>query len=149
NLAGSLLFSGDDQRKPIRVLSGGEKARVALGQILLQKAPFLILDEPTNHLDFQTVEALTHALDTFEGTVVVVSHDRSFIRRVGRKILEIKNSRALLYPGSYDDYVWSQQKGVLASPNAEQNFFKHEPKPNKLSSTGSASKVQSPTLQND
>ncbi len=114
NMAGSLLFSGDDTHKKISVLSGGEKSRVALGQILLQKAPCLILDEPTNHLDFQTVEALTQALMKYEGTIVVVSHDRSFIRRIGTKILEINNGRVDLYPGTYDEYVWSLQRGALA-----------------------------------
>ncbi len=121
NMAGSLLFSGDDVDKKISVLSGGEKSRVALGQILLQKNPCLILDEPTNHLDFQTVEALTQALVAYEGTVVIVSHDRSFIRRVGTKILEIKNGQVGLYPGTYDEYVWSLEKGGFGdSMGAEQ-----------------------------
>jgi ATP-binding cassette, subfamily F, member 3 len=111
-LAGSLLFSGGDIQKPIKVLSGGEKARVALGQILLKKNPFLIMDEPTNHLDFDTVEALTNALAHFSGTLIVVSHDRSFIRRVSSKILEIRDGHAEIYPGSYDEYVWSLEKGV-------------------------------------
>lgn len=114
DMAGSLLFGGDDTKKKISVLSGGEKSRVALGQILLQKNPCLILDEPTNHLDFQTVEALTQALNDYPGTVIVVSHDRSFIRRVGTKILEINNGQAHYYPGTYDEYVWSLEKGVLA-----------------------------------
>lgn len=114
-IAGSLLFSDDDAQKKISVLSGGEKSRVALGQILLQRAPCLILDEPTNHLDFQTVEALTLALMDYEGTVITVSHDRSFIRRVGSKILEIRDGRADLYPGTYDEYIWSLQKGSLAA----------------------------------
>lgn len=114
NMAGSLLFSGDDVKKKISVLSGGEKSRVALGQILLQKSPCLVLDEPTNHLDFQTVEALTQALTEYKGTVVVVSHDRSFIRRVGAKILEVNNGHLNLYLGSYDEYVWSLEKGILA-----------------------------------
>ncbi len=114
NMAGSLLFSGDDIHKKISVLSGGEKSRVALGQILLQKAPCLILDEPTNHLDFQTVEALTQALTSYEGTLVVVSHDRSFIRRVGKKIVEINHGKASIYPGSYDEYIWSLEKGILS-----------------------------------
>ena len=115
NLAGSLLFSGDDVKKRVSVLSGGEKSRVALGQILLEKSPCLVLDEPTNHLDFSTVEALTQALVEYAGTVVVVSHDRGFIGRIGSKILEIRDGGAHLYPGTYDDYVWSQQKGVLAA----------------------------------
>ena len=114
NMAGSLLFSGDDIHKKVAVLSGGEKSRVALGQILLQKASCLILDEPTNHLDFQTVEALTQALMAYEGTIVVVSHDRSFVRRIGSKILEINNGSASVYPGTYDEYVWSLQKGALS-----------------------------------
>ncbi|MGZ3713608.1 MAG: ABC-F family ATP-binding cassette domain-containing protein, partial [Bdellovibrionota bacterium] len=112
NLAGTLLFSGDDVKKPISVLSGGEKSRVALGRVLLQKAPCLVLDEPTNHLDFQTVEALTNALKAYEGTVIVVSHDRGFIRRVGTKILEVANGKVRLYPGTYEEYVWSVQQGL-------------------------------------
>lgn len=118
DLAGSLLFSGDETKKPIRVLSGGEKSRVALGQVLLQKASCLILDEPTNHLDFQTVEALTQALQAFAGSLVVVSHDRSFIRRIGTKIFEIQNGRAATYPGTYDDYVWSLENGAFATLNS-------------------------------
>jgi ATP-binding cassette subfamily F protein 3 len=99
-------------RKPISVLSGGEKSRVALGRVLLQKAPCLVLDEPTNHLDFQTVEALTNALQAYEGTVIVVSHDRGFIRRVGTKILEVANGKVRLYPGTYEEYVWSVQQSM-------------------------------------
>ncbi len=114
DMAGALLFKKEDAEKKISVLSGGEKSRVALGQILLQRAPCLILDEPTNHLDFQTVEALTNALMEYEGTVITVSHDRSFIGRVGTKILEIRDGRAELYPGTYDEYVWSLQRGSLA-----------------------------------
>jgi ATP-binding cassette, subfamily F, member 3 len=112
DLAGSLLFSGDDVRKPISILSGGEKSRVALGRVLLQKAPCLVLDEPTNHLDFQTVEALTRSLQAYSGTVIVVSHDRGFIRRVGTKILEVSRGGVRLYPGTYEEYVWSLQQGL-------------------------------------
>lgn len=113
SLAGSLLFSGDAVDKPIRVLSGGEKSRVALGQILLKRSPLLLLDEPTNHLDFDTVEAMTEALRDYPGTVVVVSHDRSFIGRIATKILEIRDGQAVIYPGTYDDYLWSLEKGAL------------------------------------
>lgn len=114
NIAGSLLFSGENVQKKIQVLSGGEKSRVALGQMLLQKSPLLLLDEPTNHLDFDTVEALTNALEKYEGTVITVSHDRSFIARVANKILEINHGKLTLYPGTYDEYVWSLQKGILS-----------------------------------
>lgn len=118
NIAGSLLFSGEAIKKKIKVLSGGEKSRVALGQILLQKSPFLILDEPTNHLDFDTVESMTEALSQYEGSLIVVSHDRGFIGRVASKILEIRDGEAHIYPGSYDEYVWSLEKGMLAAMGA-------------------------------
>lgn len=122
DLAGALLFSGDDVLKKIEVLSGGEKSRVALGKILLKKSSLLLLDEPTNHLDFDTVEALTQALSDFPGTLVIVSHDRGFVRRTATKILEVRDGRALFYPGSYDEYVWSVQKGALAnSRSSEEN----------------------------
>lgn len=117
NMAGSLLFSGDAVHKKVSVLSGGEKSRVALGQILLKKNPLLFLDEPTNHLDFDTVEALTQALEEYEGTILCVSHDRSFISRVANRILEVKDGELTLYPGTYEDYVWSLQKGVLSERN--------------------------------
>ncbi|NUN07300.1 MAG: ATP-binding cassette domain-containing protein [Bdellovibrio sp.] len=120
NMAGSLLFSGDTALKKVKVLSGGEKSRVALGQILLQKSPMLLLDEPTNHLDFDTVEALTSALEQYEGTIVTVSHDRGFIGRVANKILEVNHGKLTLYPGTYDEYVWSLQKGFLAERDLSQ-----------------------------
>lgn len=113
NIAGSLLFSGDDIYKKIKVLSGGEKTRVALGQILLQRKPFLLMDEPTNHLDFDTVQALAEALTEFKGTLVVVSHDRSFINKVATRIIEIRDGFVEIYPGSYEDYLWSLEKGAL------------------------------------
>ncbi len=114
NIAGSLLFAGEAVNKKVKVLSGGEKSRVALGQILLKKAPLLLLDEPTNHLDFDTVEALTEALARYEGSIITVSHDRAFISRIANQILEVRNGQLLLYPGSYDEYVWSLQKGYLS-----------------------------------
>lgn len=131
NMAGSLLFSSDTIQKKIKVLSGGEKSRVALGRILLQKVPFLLLDEPTNHLDFQTVEALTQALNNYKGTLLVVSHDRGFIRRVGTKILEVSKGEVLLYPGTYDEYVWSLQKKLAAS---EETSMPSETPATKISS---------------
>ncbi len=120
DLAGSLLFSGDRVKKKIQVLSGGEKARVALGQILLRRAPLLILDEPTNHLDFYTVEALTQALEDYAGTLIIVSHDRGFIGRIATKILEINSGHLHLYPGTYEDYVWSLEKRQAAGEVLEE-----------------------------
>jgi len=121
DLAGSLLFSGDDVKKPVSVLSGGEKSRVALGRVLLQKSPCLVLDEPTNHLDFGTVEALTNALRAYAGTVIVVSHDRGFIKRVGTKILEVSEGQVRLYPGTYEEYVWSVQQDLARDPMEEKS----------------------------
>lgn len=84
----------------------------------------LLLDEPTNHLDFDTVEALTRALEKYEGTIITVSHDRGFIGRVANKILEVNNGKLTLFPGTYDEYVWSLQKGFLSerdlSPSSEK-----------------------------
>ncbi len=121
NMAGALLFSGDSVHKKIKVLSGGEKSRVALGRILLQKVSCLLLDEPTNHLDFQTVEALTQALKNFAGTFVVVSHDRGFISRVATKIIEVSKGEVLAYPGTYDEYVWSLQRRLSEGDVTEEN----------------------------
>ncbi len=135
NIAGSLLFAGDNVQKKIKVLSGGEKSRVALGQILLKKSPLLLLDEPTNHLDFETVEALTEALAKYEGSIIAVSHDRAFISRVANQILEIKDGDLHLYPGTYDEYVWSLQKGCLSELNQndhtknQQNVSRHPSSP--------------------
>lgn len=129
NMAGSLLFQGDDVNKRVKVLSGGEKSRVALGQILLKRSPLLLLDEPTNHLDFDTVEAMTEALHRYEGSVVVVSHDRGFIGRVATKILEIRDGRVEVYPGNYDEYVWSLQKGALSERRSEVSDASERPSP--------------------
>ncbi len=105
DLAGSFLFQGDDVRKPISVLSGGERARLCLLGILLTRSPVLLLDEPTNHLDFETVEALAEALQAFEGTLFFISHDRTFVSTVATAILDVKNGTVKRYPGTYGEYV--------------------------------------------
>jgi len=106
NMAGCFLFSGDDVMKPVRVLSGGERARLCLAGLLLSKKPVLLLDEPTNHLDFETVEALGAALREYNGTVMFVSHDRTFVNMVTTGIVDVKNGRIVHYPGTYEDYVY-------------------------------------------
>lgn len=115
DIAGALMFSGDDLNKKISVLSGGEKVRVSLAKILLRKSSCLLLDEPTNHLDFYTVAALANALKKYEGTVIFVSHDRKFVKDIARKVLLVNNGKLELYPGTYEEYVWSLQKGVLSN----------------------------------
>jgi ATP-binding cassette subfamily F protein 3 len=142
NMAGSLLFGSDQIEKKVKVLSGGEKSRVALGQILLQKVPFLLLDEPTNHLDFQTVEALTQALKKYSGSLVVVSHDRGFIGRVATKIVEVKDSSCNVYPGTYEDYVWRLQQELLAPHLAGKSVEKSV-----NNSAGEKSKPEVPLIQ--
>ena len=106
DMAGSFLFKGDDVKKKVKVLSGGERARLVLAGLLLSKRHVLLLDEPTNHLDFETVEALGNALRSFNGTVIFISHDRTFVNLVATSILEIKKGRIRHYPGSYEDYVY-------------------------------------------
>jgi len=103
---GCFLFSGDEVFKKIKVLSGGEKSRVALAKVLLSQANFLLLDEPTNHLDMQSVNILIQALDQYEGTYVVVSHDRYFVSRIANKIWYIEDEQIKEYPGTYDEYEW-------------------------------------------
>ncbi|ARW37742.1 ABC-F family ATP-binding cassette domain-containing protein [Bacillus amyloliquefaciens] len=102
---GNFLFSGDDVLKPVRSLSGGEKARVALAKLMLQKANFLILDEPTNHLDLDSKEVLENALIDYPGTLLFVSHDRYFINRIATRVLELSQDHAEEYLGDYDYYT--------------------------------------------
>lgn len=108
-LLGAFLFSGDDIQKKIKVLSGGEKARMALAKLILSKANFLILDEPTNHLDFQSVNILINVLQEFKGTFIVVSHDRFFISKIANKIWWIEDHALKEYPGTYEEYEYSKQ----------------------------------------
>jgi ATPase subunit of ABC transporter with duplicated ATPase domains len=105
NLAGAFGFHGDDHDKQIRVLSGGERARLALAKILFDAPNLLVLDEPTNHLDLVTKRALVKALAGYEGTIVFVSHDRAFLRAIATRILELSKSGPHVYGGTYDEYV--------------------------------------------
>ncbi|MBC7904548.1 MAG: ABC-F family ATP-binding cassette domain-containing protein [Gemmatimonadaceae bacterium] len=104
-LLGCFLFSGDDSDKKIKVLSGGEKARVALAKTMVSKANFLMLDEPTNHLDMHSVDLLVEALRRYEGTLIMVSHDRYFISRAANRIWEIEDGMIKDFHGGYDEWV--------------------------------------------
>jgi ATP-binding cassette subfamily F protein 3 len=104
-ILGNFLFSGDDVLKTVSTLSGGEKARLALAKLMLQKANFLILDEPTNHLDLDSKEVLENALIDYPGTILFVSHDRYFINRIATKVLELSKDGVTEYLGDYDYYV--------------------------------------------
>jgi len=112
DVAGSLLFSGELVEKRIRVLSGGERARLVLAGLLLQKHNVLVMDEPGNHLDVESVEALAEALCRFAGTVIFTSHDRHFMYCVATQVIEVRAGRVASYPGSYDDYVYRVQNEI-------------------------------------
>lgn len=105
NRLGAFLFSGDDVKKSVSMLSGGERARLLLAKLSMQNDNFLILDEPTNHLDIDSKEVLEDALIDFDGTLLFVSHDRYFINRVATKVLEISEKGSTLYLGDYDYYL--------------------------------------------
>jgi len=107
NLAGAFGFQDDDVQKPVRVLSGGERARLALAKLLYDAPNLLVLDEPTNHLDIVTKRALVRALADYEGTLVFVSHDRQFLRALATRVLELGPGGPHVYGGSYDEYVAS------------------------------------------
>ena len=114
-MAGAFLFHGEDVHKPVRVLSGGERSRLCLAGLLLRRRPVLLLDEPTNHLDFETSEALADALARFRGTVVFISHDRTFVSRVATEVLEVDGGRVRRRSGDYGDYVEDLDRRVRAS----------------------------------
>ncbi len=117
-MAGSFLFCNEDVDKPVTVLSGGERARLCLAGLLMRARPVLLLDEPTNHLDFETVEALGAALRRFDGTVVFISHDRTFVSMVATEILEVDGGRVRRRPGSYGDYVADLDRRVREARNS-------------------------------
>ncbi|RMD81845.1 MAG: ABC transporter ATP-binding protein [Candidatus Dadabacteria bacterium] len=102
---GTMLFSGDDVDKSIGVLSGGEKARVALARLMVAPGNFLLMDEPTNHLDLESAEALAAALETFDGTLVFVSHNRSFVNRLATRIWNVAAGRVEEFPGNLTEYM--------------------------------------------
>jgi ATP-binding cassette subfamily F protein 3 len=145
SVLGSFLFTGDEVYKKIKVLSGGEKSRVALAKTLISEANFLLLDEPTNHLDMQSVNILIQALDLYEGTYIVISHDRFFVENVANKIWYIEDYQLKEYPGTYAEYEqWQEdreknaKKAGLPSPSAPKPLPKTEPV--KAASSPSSSK---------
>lgn len=128
SILGCFLFTGDDAFKKIKVLSGGEKSRVALAKALTADANFLILDEPTNHLDIQSVNILIQALQQFEGTLITVSHDRYFLDSVANKIWYIENQEIKEYPGTYQEYEdWQSTRSKNQSQNDKAAQKNKEP----------------------
>ena len=139
SLLGCFLFSGDDVDKKIRVLSGGEKARVALAKTIVSKANFLMLDEPTNHLDIHSVDLLIGALNNYEGSIVFVSHDRHFVSKIANKIWEIEDHKIVEFKGTYAEWEdWKERrlaavkleetKTKVAEPASRNNVSKNNTK---------------------
>ncbi len=110
NILGGFLFSGDDIEKPVRVLSGGERTRLAVARMLLRPSNTLLLDEPTNHLDLDSKDVLLEALEDFGGTLIFVSHDRYFVDKLATKVIHIGGGEAVPYPGTYEEFLWSRQQ---------------------------------------
>jgi len=109
NILGGFLFSGDDIYKKAGVLSGGERTRLAVARMLLRPSNTLLLDEPTNHLDLDSKDVLLEALEDYGGTLIFVSHDRYFVERLATKIIEVGHGDALVYPGTYSEFLWSKE----------------------------------------
>src|SRR5688572_26156080 len=109
NILGGFLFSGDDIHKKAGVLSGGERTRLAVARMLLRPSNTLLLDEPTNHLDLDSKDVLLEALEDYGGTLILVSHDRYFVEKLATKIIEIGHGGAVVYPGTYTEFLWSKK----------------------------------------
>ena len=129
-LAGAFLFSGPDQKKPIKALSGGERNRVALARMLVEPANTLLLDEPTNHLDPASVDVLTDAMIDFPGTIIFISHDPTFLTRISTRVVEIEDGKARNFFGDYEYYLWKKaQEFESIKESSEELGGKHQGKP--------------------
>ena len=122
NILGGFLFSGDDVFKPISVLSGGERARVALAKVLMGGSNLLFLDEPTNHLDIISREILTDSLIDYAGTICLITHDRTLIKQLANKIIDVNQGKVKIYQGSYDDYL-EQKQSAYVKGLEDSNLF--------------------------
>src|SRR5437773_9694978 len=136
NILGGFLFSGDDVYKKAGVLSGGERTRLAVARMLLRPSNLLLLDEPTNHLDLDSKEVLLDALVDYGGTLIFVSHDRYFVERLATKIIEVGNGTAVMFPGTYKEFLWHKSEGARAFQASEHKDVKprdHKPSSQKRS----------------
>lgn len=121
-IAGAFLFSGQDQKKPIKALSGGERNRVALARMLVEPANTLLLDEPTNHLDPSSVDVLTDAMTEFPGTLVFISHDPTFLSRIATRVVEIEDGRARDFMGDYEYYLWKKAQELESIKETQEEL---------------------------
>ena len=119
NILGGFLFSGDDIFKKVRVLSGGERTRLAVARMLLRPSNTLLLDEPTNHLDLDSKEVLLDALVDYGGTLIFVSHDRYFVERLATRVIDVGNGGVVMYPGTYKEFLWHKEHPEVARTTAD------------------------------
>jgi ATP-binding cassette, subfamily F, member 3 len=126
-MLGAFLFSGEDVLKEVAVLSGGEKTRLAIAKMLTRPANFLLLDEPTNHLDIPSREILTDALDAYNGTICFITHDRTLIREIANKIIDIKDGKVRVFNGNYDEFLETQAPRVDTVPETLRAIREHTP----------------------
>src|SRR5688500_2606661 len=132
-ILGGFLFSGDDVYKKAAVLSGGERTRLAVARMLLRPSNTLLLDEPTNHLDLDSKDVLLDALEDYGGTLIFVSHDRYFVEKLATKIIEIGHGEAMVYPGTYAEFLWSKAQ--------KENPRTQSPRPKAQSETTKGTKI--------
>jgi ATP-binding cassette subfamily F protein 3 len=144
NILGGFLFSGDDVYKKAAVLSGGERTRLAVARMLLRPSNTLLLDEPTNHLDLDSKDVLLEALEDYGGTLIFVSHDRYFVEKLATKIIEVGHGEAIVYPGTYTEFLWSKAQQENPKPQIPSPKSQKGPKPEARSPKPAESRTPNP-----
>jgi ATP-binding cassette subfamily F protein 3 len=148
-MLGAFLFSGEDVLKEVGVLSGGEKTRLAIAKMLMRPANFILMDEPTNHLDIPSREILTDALDAYTGTICFITHDRTLIREIANKIIDIREGHLRIFAGNYDEYMEQQEPQIDNVPETLRAIRQHAPIRVSLRERKQQRKIMAGNLRND